>query len=527
MSPSLTNAGSSGRLHTRPASWPLLAAGGLCLLVIAMQLRFGLNLMDEGFLWYGAQRVAAGELPLRDFQAYDPGRYFWSAAWMALIGDNGILTLRAGNALLSAITVSVAVWIVGSGRPGAAPGALLASGLIFTLWMVPGFKASDAFAVVLLLLGLTRLLQKAASVPYFQAGLCWGVAATIGINHALYGAIACLLAFIYLRGAPKPAASLGASLLGALAGYAPILSLHLTAPGFSAAFIDSIRMIFEAGTTNFPLPFPSLLAAFEISKHPLMAPTEVAFALVFLCVPFLWAGMLSRLHRPGLAADLPPQSVAALLVSLPYAHYAYSRADSPHVAISIRPVLIIILTYALQAGPGRRWLVLTSVFAMSLLMTAHMHPAYARLRGILTEPVVVGGDRLFVSPETAGVVEAVKSVAKAAGPKPFFAGPYLPGAYAIAQRRSPIWENYLIFPASRRRQLAEIERLRSADIDYAIIRDERWDRRPDLGLARTHPLLLAYLEKCLPNFPMIKLPSNPLAVRMKAPGSRDLAACEA
>ena len=72
----------------------------------------GFSLWDEGYLWYGAQRVLQGEIPIRDFQSYEPGRYYWAATFMYLFGDNGIMALRVSVAIFQAIGVFVGLFLI-------------------------------------------------------------------------------------------------------------------------------------------------------------------------------------------------------------------------------------------------------------------------------------------------------------------------------------------------------------------------------------------------------------------------------
>lgn len=83
----------------------------LCVAVTFMfEGRYGLNLWDEGYLWYGVQRVWLGEVPIRDFMAYDPGRYYWAAFLSTLWGGRGILDIR-----LAAAIMQCSVWLLACG----------------------------------------------------------------------------------------------------------------------------------------------------------------------------------------------------------------------------------------------------------------------------------------------------------------------------------------------------------------------------------------------------------------------------
>jgi hypothetical protein len=72
----------------------------LVALLTALNIAVGIGLSDEGYLWYGTWRTMLGEVPILDFRGYDPGRYYWGAAWGLLFGD-GIIGLRLSNALFA------------------------------------------------------------------------------------------------------------------------------------------------------------------------------------------------------------------------------------------------------------------------------------------------------------------------------------------------------------------------------------------------------------------------------------------
>ena len=78
----------------------VIAAGLTGLFFLAVG-RVNFNPTEEGYLWYGTLRTAAGEVPIRDFQSYDPGRYYW-CAWLGEFLGHGVIGLRASVACFQA-----------------------------------------------------------------------------------------------------------------------------------------------------------------------------------------------------------------------------------------------------------------------------------------------------------------------------------------------------------------------------------------------------------------------------------------
>jgi hypothetical protein len=472
----------------------------------------GFSLADEGYLWYGAQRVLLGEVPIRDFMAYDPGRYYWSAAFMSLLSDDGIMALRGAVAIFQAIGLGIGLLLIARTTKKQHLLYLLLSAAILTLWMFPRHKLFDISLSLILLGVLTFLVHSPTNRRYFIAGLCVGLVAVFGRNHGVYAVAGSLGVLFWLNmsrtegpGLPKAFALWTA---GVTTGFSPILLMALFVPGFANAFWNGIRFLFEIKATNLPLPIPWPWLV-DFNSEPLGESVR-GVLIGFFFIAVIAFGILAsawifwrRFHNKHVF----PPLVAASLLALPHAHYAFSRADVGHLAQGRFPTLVGCLLLLSPQPAKFKWPLALMLFSASLWVTHIFHPgwqSYVNSRWWLD--VEISGTTLQVDPNTARDIELLRTLAEGYAPngESFIATPFWPGAYALLKRQSPMWEIYALFPRSPDFERAEIERIQAASPYFILVLDLPLDGRDELRFRNTHPLIHKYI---LDNFE--PLPNTP------------------
>jgi hypothetical protein len=473
----------------------LFVSGALVVGSFVWQGYYGFNIGDEGFLWYGVQRVEAGELPVLDFMSYDPGRYYWSAALTGLLHDDGIIALRAAVAAFQLLGLFVALLLL-------LPGKSRLDGMLFALaaitllaWMYPRHKLFDISLSIILIGILTLLAQQPSRRRFFLAGAGVGLVAVFGRNHGVYGVAGIVGVVTWLACRRRNIGTLLPDLAwcgcGIVVGYLPILVLAAAVPGFAAAFWGSIRAVFERGT-NLPLPVPWPWLVPVTQLPPSTAAADVLTGVFFIAIVAFGVSSVVWILRQALRQrSVPPAFVACSVLALPYAHFAFSRADVGHLAQGIFPFLIGVYIL-LKAWPNRaRWLVAFAVTAASLLVILPLHPGWDCR---VTQPCAtadVAGNALTVDAGMAETLAMLKSVAGEYAPngRNFVVTPLWPGAYSVLKRRSPMWEIYALFPRGNEFQRREIERIKAANPALVLVLDTAVDGRDELRFRNTHPLI--------------------------------------
>ncbi len=484
----------------------------LILFIWQSNMRF--NLWDEGFLWYGAQRVMQGEIPIRDFNAYDPGRYYWSAAFMSLWGDNGIVALRGSLAIFQIIGLFVSLLLVSRTIKKQNLFFLLLAAIILTTWMFPRFRMFDISLSILLISILAFLVENPTYRRYFFTGFCVGLVAVFGRNHGVYGIVGSVGVMIWLniKSVEGPGLIKGFILwsAGVITGFMPILFMVLLIPGFAIAFWESIYfLLFEIKGTNLPLPVPWPwlvdFAALSVNR----SIQGVFVGLLFIAIIIFGVLSISWVVLQKVSnKQVPPTLVAASFLALPYAQYSYSRAALDQLTLGIFPMLVGCLVILSTQKTKVKLSLALILCIVSIHVTYKSYPSWHCRAGKACVNIEISGSDIRVRGETARDIKLLRKLTNqyARDGRSFIATPLWPGAYSLLERKSPMWDIYALFPRSQSFEKAEIERIKVADPGFALIFDFPLDGRDELRFKNTHPLIHQYI---LDNFERIPDSPNP------------------
>jgi hypothetical protein len=478
-----------------------------CIASFLLEAHSGFSLWDEGYLWYGVQRTLLGEVPLRDFMSYDPGRYYWVAALLGLFHARGIVAIYAATALFAAFGVAAAaalIWCSPYGSKKTRFWLCLVTIALCLLWMVPWWKQYDEAVSIALVVSLARVLTLPVPRRFLSHGLVVGLAAVLGRNHGLYGVVACLLALPLLMRVIDRGHWIRCAwmfVLGVILGFSPILIGLCIDHSFASMFWESIRYIlFEYKGTNLPLPVPWPWKVSMTGETVAWARSMLIGCMYVVLPLFCCCGLalVARgVFRERKIAD--PAFAACVLTAVPYMNVAFSRADPPHLAQAIFPFLLggIVWLLHLRRREWARAVYVALLVSASLWIMLPMHPRYTRDSQGNWRKVAVGRDTLWMSDDVAASVEDVEQLTHSYLSRggTLLSVPVWPGAYALAGVKSPVYEIYPLFPHNDSFQAQEIARLQRAQPALVLFNDVAVDGRNDLRYGVTHPLLMGYIDR--------------------------------
>jgi hypothetical protein len=460
-------------------------------------------------------------MPLRDFQAYEPGRYYILAGLSAFFGQ-GLFGLRAGLALFAFTGIVFALLAFARTRPPF--WALLLFGLVCAAWIYPRHKAVDWAVAAAAVYFALRLLEKPGIKTSLVAGVFTGIAGLVGANHLLYAFISFPLALMLLRAkglTPELARPLVWWFAGVILGYGPGLFAFAFVPGALHSVADAVAGILAQGGTNLSLPVPWFWRPQIYGVEPVSNAMAAMAGVLFVLLPLFYGATLLKilLSKKDLISSNPLPAACAC-VGIAYLHHAFARADLEHLAQAIAPFLIGVLAAPAAFGRaegGRRPIV--TVWALLCLTTVlavvSAHPAALRLRAkIPWQQVEVAGESLVLAPEDAALVGAAKKMALLRQNKDeaLLFAPFWPGLYAVSGAVSPLHTIYFLFPPGPGVEREMIRTLEEKNLSLALVGLAPLDGLKDRGFESTHPLLVKYLKE---NFRLLEQPDLPEGAQLR------------
>ena len=492
----------------------------MVILVFLLQGNVGLNIPDEGFLWYGTIRTAMGEVPVRDFQSYEPGRYYWSVLWFKLLRSDGILALRVSQSAFQFIGLSLALLLLRRLLRSWIP--LILAATILVRWMFPSWKIYEPVILIAAIYFAVLIIENPSRMRHFVAGIFIGLAAFFGRNHGVYCTVAfvLLIVFVFWKIDRRSLFErLGALGLGIVIGYLPMLLMIAFVPGFFGRVVEDLAFNLHSGTTlPIPVPWPWRQTYRLVGIRE--AINRLAIGLLFLALPAFYLFALIRLLLKR-TVRAHPVFIASAFVGVIYLHYTFGRPHLYYLAWTIPPVILGLLAVPASFSTQHRkaltivvWTILV-VFTLTALELDQENYFSVKVRTFIKTKVLkryggdfdlamsaqdlvktdVRGDSLWISRDSATLIDSARTIDQSLLNRndQILIVPYYPGLYAVLQRRSPLWEIYFLLPRPITEQEKMVRDLESRQVNWALACHHYVDERPELAFRNTHSFLWQYL----------------------------------
>jgi hypothetical protein len=488
------------------ASEALLLSAAVSLTVFSLQWRYGFNLGDEGWLWYISQRTALGDVPLRDFFSYDPGRYYWSAAVFKLTGSSGLYQQILANYLFAIIGLAAAYFVMV--RAERARSWRIA--ILLLLGVVIGFPRHKIYEQTLSLVAVATIAFLFDSPRrlnrWFLCGIVIGLAAFFGRNSGVFCLLAVVVAFVVLRirgEAPPTGRAVGAVAAGTLLGYLPMILMIIGIDGFAEPFFQSVPLT-PRWAWSLKIPFP-----WHVHLRGLGAIDRLqARAVAWLCVavPLTYAVILWRsVRRRAVLSSVEWLSVAASAAGAGFLLHAFYTADFFHIAEGVVPFVIAALALSSELWRGRARPTALAIFCATVFLILAswlpMEPLAQHLKNQAQDgaerQISIDRKSFYVPAEQADIMHTVAAAFLDCRPHNggFFAAPYYPGLYAYLNTRASSWDTYFLWPRSDQTQQAEIEALQKNHTSIILLNPQfALNGRESLELVKTNPKLVEYIR---------------------------------
>ena len=470
------------------------------------------NLADEGYLWYGVRAMSHGQVPMRDFHAYDPGRYIWTYAWSWVLGD-GLVSMRLACVFFQCF--GVLAGLLAARRLSRNPFFLCCVALMLCAWMHPRYKVFEQSIALMFVYAGVLLLEKPSYRRHFWVGILGGLMAFMGKNHGAYHIMAFGLIIAWAawgegwrEWSRRSAVWVG----GMLLGFLPQWLMLLFVPGYFRSFMATLGEILSKGT-NLPasVPWPWLVPDVFTSWYRYSTIAEGCFYVAFPLLFVLAAIRAWHLGRAGLMTN--PVFVAAVCVTLPYAHYVFSRPDIVHLSHGAPTLVLALLAIPFTLAGGSRligWGIATALVPACLLANLFQFGVTLEMTAAPNSlvRVDVGGQKMIAPLFHARVLKSARTLATELAKKDesVLFLPHMPGLYPFTDRLSPTNQIYFIFPAKPDEDRALLAEIEAANVQWVMLHDYPLDGRDDLRFRNTNPIVFDFFRK---NFEPVKIASMP------------------